>query len=92
MPANTPVTPAQPASTSQTPDNSQNQTQTNSQSQDASQAGVQGASSANGTQSQVVPLLPQPGTGPYPFSSSATEPQSSQITSPSLYNTGTYDL
>ncbi len=92
MPANTPVTPAQPASTSQTPDNSQNQTQNNSQSQDASQTGTQGTPSANGTQSQVVPLLPQPGTGPYPFSSSATEPQSSQITSPSLYNTGAYDL
>lgn len=93
MPANTPVTDTtQATSTSQTPNNnSQNQTPDNSQSQAAVPAG-QGAQTGNGTQAPVVPLLPQPGTGPYPFSSSATEPQSSQITAPSLYTTGAYDL
>jgi Putative beta-barrel porin 2 len=86
MPANTPVTPNSPA-----PDNSQSQKQNNPQAPDASQVGFN-PQAANGTQSQIVPLLPQTGSGTYTFSPTSTEPQSSLITSPALHNTGMYDL
>jgi len=81
--SDTSATPAVPADSS---DSSDTQNPPNLLAPDNSQ-------SPSSTQSPNVPLLPQQGGNPNsPFSVNSTNPQSSQITAPTLYLTGSNDL
>ena len=64
----------------------------NSQNPNTPQVPDNSQTTSNGPP-QYTPLLPQQGGNPYSvFSPYSTDPQSPQVTAPSLYNTGTTDL
>jgi hypothetical protein len=89
-------------SQTQTQDNTQNpnnspedntQNQNNAQTPDNSQSSISTEKTFN-PQNPSVPLLPQQGSNNYgPLATApSSNNQSSQVTTPSLYSTGTYDL